>query len=185
MKIIDNNVFFYKNFLSQWHRSDFYDIQTGIIFPYAEKYMMFYKALLFNDLEIADLILKAEHPREDQKLGRLINNFKQPIWDKYKINIVYNANIYKFSQNPLLMKKILAFEDNVLFVEASPTDLVWGIGLDENDENLNDKTKWRGENNLGEVLTVVKFHLTHRHYTEPKYCGIEDSTFKIIKQKYK
>lgn len=36
-------------------------------------------------------------------------------------------------------------------MEASPTDLLWGIGLSEWDELAQDKTNW-----LGEVLTKVR-----------------------------
>ena len=177
MIITDKYVFFYKNYLSQWHRSDFYDKHSKIIFPYAEKCMMYYKALLFNDLDKAAEILKAEHPKDDQKLGREIKNFNQNIWDNSKTSIVFYANLLKFSQNPALMQKLLSFDDNITFVEASPTDLIWGVGLDENDEKIIDEKNWRGKNLLGKIITEVKINIGY--YTN--ISEIDQTIIQILK----
>ena len=44
-------------------------------------------------------------------------------------------------------------------VEASPTDLIWGVGLSEFDPDIYDESKWRGKNLLGEILIVVRERL--------------------------
>ena len=41
-------------------------------------------------------------------------------------------------------------------VEASPTDRIWGIGLAQDDPRASDRSKWRGTNWLGEILTEVR-----------------------------
>jgi ribA/ribD-fused uncharacterized protein len=48
---------------------------------------------------------------------------------------------------------------NRFFVEASPFDCVWGIGMDENAENVEDPSYWLGLNLLGQALTLVKNEL--------------------------
>ena len=40
--------------------------------------------------------------------------------------------------------------------EASPLDLVWGIGLRADDPRAKDTRQWRGKNLLGEALSAVR-----------------------------
>ena len=174
MKVTDKYIFFYKEFLSQWHRSDFYDPDTQIIFPTCEKYMMFYKAKLFGDEESAKKILLAKHPKEDQDLGRLVKGYNQEIWNREKQYIVYNANYLKFSQNPELLKKLLSFDENLQFVEASPIDKIWGIGMVENDFGIENKDNWKGENLLGIAITEVRNSLLDHLRQNLNYYNFRD-----------
>ena len=48
---------------------------------------------------------------------------------------------------------------NRLIAEASPRDNIWGIGLGEKDPRAHDKTKWLGQNLLGEGLMKVRKRL--------------------------
>jgi ribA/ribD-fused uncharacterized protein len=153
MKITDKYIFFWKESFSQWHMKSF--SQDGIIFNCAEQYMMYQKAMLFGDKETADKILAAEHPSDQKKLGRLVRNYDQKIWDANKYKIVYNGNMLKFTQNPKLLATLLETENKTL-VEASPYDSIWGIGLDENAPGIENEENWKGENLLGYVLTDVR-----------------------------
>ena len=60
----------------------------------------------------------------------------------------------KFSQNPDLLTLIKTHSDKI-FVEASPVDLIWGVGLHENDDLILDESNWTGLNKLGNALTTV------------------------------
>jgi ribA/ribD-fused uncharacterized protein len=113
---------------------------------------------LFGDLEIAEQIMNESNPREQKRFGRMIRNFDKSVWDKNCLAIVYEGNLAKFSQNEDLKLEMLATGDR-FFVEASPLDNIWGIGLDEKAENVDDPSFWLGLNLLGQALTLVKIKL--------------------------
>jgi ribA/ribD-fused uncharacterized protein len=117
--------------------------------------MMAQKAKLFNDQQIFDMIIKKESPKDVKELGRQIKNFDAALWDKNKYQIVVQGNCLKFSQNESLKQFLIQTKDKVL-VEASPVDIIWGIGLTEDSPNAKNPIEWRGENLLGFVLMEVR-----------------------------
>ncbi len=147
--------FFYKTRhpFSQWYSCTFEIDQIG--FNSAEQYMMYSKAMLFDNKTIAEKILRTDDPRQQKELGRQVMNFDPATWDRNAFEIVYRGNSAKFSQNENLKKFLLDTGDKSL-VEASPSDIIWGIGLSETDENRFDRTKWKGTNWLGEALICVR-----------------------------
>src|SRR5579863_1931731 len=64
-----------------------------------EKFMMMAKAALFEDNETFDKMSKTDSPNEQRKLGRIVKNFNEFIWNKYNRDIVKIGNYLKFSQN--------------------------------------------------------------------------------------
>ncbi len=147
--------FFYrtKHPFSQWYPCSF--IIDGIQFNCTEQFMMFSKAKLFANESIAEKILELKEPREQKALGREVKNFDEAVWNKEAKSIVYKGNFAKFTQNENL-KILLLKTAGTTLVEASPSDIIWGIGLPEDHPDRFDKTKWRGKNWLGEVLTQVR-----------------------------
>lgn len=151
-----NYIYFWKptgtyGFLSQWYKSDF--TVGDITYHFAEQYMMYQKAILFNDHDVAAKILKSDNPKDIKTLGREIKNFNQTVWDVHKFDIVYKGNLYKFGQNQDLLNKLLETKGSVL-AEASPYDCIWGIGVDV--EGLKCGASWRGQNLLGKALMQVR-----------------------------
>ena len=138
---------------SQWYRADM--TIDGRKFFCCEQYMMWSKAILFDDGETAEKIMLAKTPKEIKKLGREVSNFDQAVWDKNKLEIVIKANYNKFTQNGELLKRLLATGDRVL-VEASPWDRIWGVGLGADDPDVYDRDKWKGQNLLGQALMAVR-----------------------------
>ena len=62
----------------------------------------------------------------------------------------------KFSQNESLKKKLLNPKWSAQgFVEGSPYDRSWGIGVHYKGAS-DDESTWRGENLLGKVLNEVR-----------------------------
>ena len=139
--------------LSQWY--DCYFVVGGVQYHTTEQYMMAHKALLFGDEEVYRQIMAAYHPIEYKKLGRKVRNFKPEPWDSKKSEIVVEGNKAKFSQNPDLKDFLLSTEDAIL-VEASPSDKIWGIGLDRETAQKGTVEQWQGENLLGCALMEVR-----------------------------
>ncbi len=75
--------------------------------------MMAEKARLFNDTEIRDRILQAQHPGEAKKLGRMVKGFNQALRETERFGIVVKGNIAKFSQNKVLKEYILRTENRI------------------------------------------------------------------------
>lgn len=148
-------LFFYETQspLSQWYKCSF--TENGITFQSSEQYMMYHKALLFEDRDIAAKILTTSNQRKQKELGRLVQHFKEDVWIKHRSKIVYNGNLLKFQQNPMLKEYLVSTSGKIL-VEASPTDCIWGIGLSADQPEAANVKYWRGLNLLGYALTRVR-----------------------------
>lgn len=153
----DDGVYFKSNYPSQWYESAF--IIDGKLYNCCEKYMMEQKALYFNDIEIAENIMKTNDPKEHKKLGRSVKNFDENKWNTVADDIVYKANLAKFSQNEELKNKLLA-TGGKMFVECSPYDKIWGNGLNITDTLNTPIINWLGTNRLG--LAIMKVRNTLR-----------------------
>jgi ribA/ribD-fused uncharacterized protein len=142
-----------KSCFSQWFEKEFE--HEGITYLTAEHWMMAEKARLFKDEDILSKILKSVSAGEVKKLGRQIINFDPNFWDQHKYQIVKKGNFLKFKQNEDLLSFLLS-TNNIILVEASPYDDIWGIGMTSNDENVENPTKWKGQNLLGYALMEVR-----------------------------
>lgn len=140
-------------FFSQFTRLPF--TYNGIQFVTAEHYMMFSKAILFLDEEIAKEILKDPSPYRAKKLGKKVSNFDLKVWEEKRYDIVLHGNILKFSQNQRAKEVLLSTEDTII-VECSPSDKIWGIGIDRFKIEARQPDKWNGLNLLGFALMEVR-----------------------------
>jgi len=134
---------------SQWWSSSF-EI-AGHTYTTAEQWMMSSKARLFGDHEVAEKMMATADPGKTKALGRNVRGFVQETWDDACFDIVTEGNVAKFGQNGRLKKYLLATGDEVL-VEASPMDVVWGIGLGRDAPGASRPQEWRGLNLLGFAL---------------------------------
>lgn len=130
-------------------------LTTQRTFRTAEKFMMMGKAALFKDNVTFAKMASINSPYHQKKLGQLVRNFDEATWMKYCRDIVKIGNYLKFSQDDDLKEKLLDTGD-VLIVEGSPLDRIWGVGLRFDDPRIKDKTKWLGTNFLGECLMFVR-----------------------------
>jgi len=138
---------------SQWWPSPF-EID-GTRFASAEHYMMWRKARLFGDEEIAAQILTASHPKQAKDFGRQVRGFDPAVWDEARYEIVVTGNTAKFAQHDDLGQYLVGTGKRVL-VEASPVDRIWGAGLAADDPLIEQPRHWPGLNLLGFALADVR-----------------------------
>ncbi|MFD2329098.1 NADAR family protein [Cohnella sp. GCM10020058] len=142
--------------LSQWWMSRFE--VDGIAYSCTEQYMMAEKARLFGDADAIRKIMSASQPKEMKALGRAVKHFQSTVWEQNCYEIVKRGNYAKFSQNRRLREFLKSTKDLIL-VEASPFDRIWGIGLEKDHPDAINPLKWRGSNLLGFALTEVRDNL--------------------------
>lgn len=167
-RITDTHVFFYKKWLSNFHRCKFdwkfvykgSDSEVGLqtdtmTFFCTEQAFMWAKAIYFGDDEIAEKIMNATSPSECKKLGREVRNYNDVAWSKIRYEIMRDVNYAKFSQNMEL--RIMLFHTcyGKKIVEASPIDTIWGVGIPLEDDAIVLEENWKGQNLLGKALTEV------------------------------
>lgn len=140
-------------FLSNWTLSNF--VVSGIEFSSLEQYMMYQKAVVFKDEEIASQILKTSDVAEIKRLGRAVRNYDDHVWNGVRQIVVYEGLTAKFSQNEDL-KGLLKETGDAILAECAVRDRIWGIGLSTTDPDRLDRSKWQGQNLLGYALMAVR-----------------------------
>jgi ribA/ribD-fused uncharacterized protein len=145
--------FFWSGPFSQWYAAEI-EID-GEKFNCNEQYMMYKKALLFEDEEVANAIMRTQSPLQQKALGRKVRGFDKEKWDAVCRKIVYDANYAKATQNQNILDEYHRTRMTEI-VEASPEDKIWGIGLHESDERILDRDQWDGTNWLGEAIMQVR-----------------------------
>lgn len=157
----DKNSKFTFFYTSESPFSNFYPCSfeiDGVKFNCSEQCMMYGKAKLFNDDQVAEMILSESSPRKIKAHGRNVSGFDEQTWTANRVAIVHRALKAKFGQNAELLEKLLATGDTLL-VEASPSDKIWGIGLSQDNPLAQSKSTWKGLNLLGQILTDVREEL--------------------------
>lgn len=140
-------------YLSNWYMSDF--SLDGIKFSSMEQYMMYSKAMVFNDKTIARQILQTTDVAAIKALGRQVSNYVDSVWSGMRQLVIYKGLLEKFSQNEELKKLLLSTGNNYL-AECAMNDRIWGIGLSMQDPDRFHIEKWRGQNLLGYTLMIVR-----------------------------
>ncbi|WP_297996278.1 NADAR family protein, partial [uncultured Campylobacter sp.] len=156
-------LFFYKpdgaadeSCLGQWQSSPF--AVDADEYACAEQFMMASKAQIFGDEQTRAQIMQSCDAKQMKALGRQVRGFDERLWGEVRYSVVLSGNYYKFTQNPAMMRFLLATGDKIL-VEASPLDKIWGIGLGQQSENASRPSAWRGQNLLGFALMEVRDEL--------------------------
>ena len=141
-------------FLSNWYLSEF--TIDGITFSSMEQYMMYQKAVVFEDAE-----LDTDDVGTIKELGRKVSGYVDSIWNGMRQVIIYKGLLEKFRQNEDLGKALLNTGNNIL-AECAVKDRIWGIGLSMTDERRNDINAWNGQNLLGYSLMLVRDELRNQ-----------------------
>ena len=140
-------------YLSNWFLADF--CVGDIRFSSMEQYMMYQKAVLFQDTDTAEEILKTSNVGKIKGLGCSVKNYVDAVWNGMRQTVVYEGLLEKFQQNEELKQKLLATKNHML-AECAVQDKIWGIGLSMKDERRFDLNEWQGQNLLGFALMRVR-----------------------------
>lgn len=143
-------------YLSNWYPSKF--TVNNVNFSSMEQYMMYKKAVCFDDKNTADKILATDDVAEIKALGRIVANYNESYWNGVRQIIVFEGLLAKFSQNEDLKKQLKATE-NCILAECAVKDKIWGIGLSMKDPNRFEIYNWNGQNLLGYALMMVRERL--------------------------
>lgn len=106
--VVEELYFWGKNqsngFLSQWYTVNFTapahsasQNQEPMTFSSAEQYMMYYKAMAFQDFQIATEIMELANPEQQKAKGRHVKGFDEELWAEIREKIVEEANWWKFT----------------------------------------------------------------------------------------
>lgn len=147
--------FFYGafSFLSNHYRVNFSD-KLKNKYTSVEQYFMCHKAILFKDRDMANKILNENNPVKCKKLGREVKDFNEEVWQKNRLQIMFEGLCYKFLQNDNICQKLI-YTGNKIIVESS-YDCYYGNGLSLYDIDRFDVNKWKGESKLGFLLMEVR-----------------------------
>ncbi|KAI1375709.1 hypothetical protein F4677DRAFT_446338 [Hypoxylon crocopeplum] len=164
-------------FLSMFAPSPFCDPKyKHIVYPTAEHYLQYHRAVLFRDVAAAHEILSRGSPHDAQRLGRAAQGNSaeaKATWHRERDRIARAANECKFTQpvgpfnfppwflinakQMAAMKEpkaaLLATGDRQLLL-AAPMDKHWGIGYWEKRAWAR-REKW-GDNILGKILMDIR-----------------------------
>jgi len=108
------------------------------------QYVQYQKAILFNDVETANLILGSKIPNDWSNFGKLIRNFDPIKWSKCAFMLMKRAFVAKFNQNPELKESLLQTNNIPLVNENTWGDTYWGI------------CNGTGQNKLGNILSEIR-----------------------------
>ncbi|MBR5040124.1 MAG: NADAR family protein [Clostridiales bacterium] len=140
-----------------WYPAEF--DYAGRHYLHSEQFMMYQKVMMFGQTALGDEIMRTADPEQCKILGReFFDGFDAALWKRTRFVVVKRGIRAKFSQNPSMMETLLA-TGNAILAECSPRDKDWGILLSTSDPEVQDITKWRGENLLGQVLMEVREEL--------------------------
>jgi hypothetical protein len=167
MRVTPTQVLFWGGPPSQWYKSDFEGYLPVVVhengirrirkgdqlrkFSSAEKYMMMAKASIFADGYALKEMARLNDVKKLKAEGQNVQGFVQEVWDSTNLAAVSIGNYYKMTQNDGLWAFVNEMGDRE-YVEGSPIDKVWGVGLAWDDPRIEDRSNWKGQNRLGICL---------------------------------
>ena len=147
---------FWGSIFSNFYKASFeYKGQT---FSSSEQAFMWCKARHFGDVNSCHLILGTNSPKAAKMLGRKVVGFDNAEWDKVRYGYMVEVLKCKFEQD-ISLKNALLKTQNLVLIEGSPYDSVWGVGIHWQEPNCLVPSKWKGLNLLGKALMEVRDYL--------------------------
>lgn len=141
---------FTNDFPARFYTSD------SFTFHNVTQYLLYAKALYFNNDSIAKKIYNEKNPRICKMIINDIDfsdNFKLLDWINKEPSIMLNGLRLKFKCNPSMIKTLRSTKStNFIYMNADP---IYGIGRDGSSTPVKYKEEWTGKNLLGKMLTII------------------------------
>ena len=149
--------------VSNWAHAPYW--WGGCHFENSEQHYMWLKAMHFGDEAMAKKILRETNPKIAKSLGHKVSGYDDDGWAKHREDAMFQACYAKFTRNKKAHDFMMGLPKDKQFAEASPFDIIWGIGYEEHNPNAQDESTWRGQNLLGKVLTDVRSKILEQSKT--------------------
>jgi ribA/ribD-fused uncharacterized protein len=152
---VQNYVFFWHKWcpLSLEHECNF-EVH-GVGFKSVIQYVLFSKAKIYKNHEVAEKIIKADDLTEISSLSTLIRGVNKQDWGNRILSVTTAGCKMRLSQDndvwaalQLTKGKVLAF--------ANPEEKFWGIGLKPLDSRATNQNEWDGKNHLGNIFMELR-----------------------------
>jgi ribA/ribD-fused uncharacterized protein len=127
-------------------------------FNCGEQFMMASKAWLFDrspEATVLRSILASKKPVDQKALGRKVPGFNEKVWDMVSNRVVVASQLARAAVDPKLAI-IYNTSGTRMFVEGSPYDNIWGVGVRWDDKRIENTRNWKGKNKLGECHRIAR-----------------------------
>ena len=132
---------------------------NGITYSCSEQFYQSTKAKTFGDTSTASEIMATDDPVTMMRLGKQVSGFHEEQWEKTSREVMHQANLAKFTNNPAMLAELKATENKAM-VECNKYDKYWGCGLPITSKSAGIKENWIGTNYMGATLEIVREQLS-------------------------
>lgn len=152
---VQNYVFFWHKWcaLSLEHECDF-EVH-GICFKNVIQYILFSKAKIYNDNEVAEKIIKTGELSEMTSLSSLIRGVNKQDWSTRILSVATSGCKMKLAQNSDIWEALQSTKGKILAF-TNPEEKFWGIGMKPLDYRAVNQNEWDGKNHLGNIFMELR-----------------------------
>jgi ribA/ribD-fused uncharacterized protein len=123
------------------------------------RYIWYHMALIFNDSDMAEVILGALYASQVKDVARKVQGFDQEVWNQHQERIALRGNYLKFTRSKMAggtryQKALLDTENRELSFTCG-YDALLGIGMKWRQTIKRPREQW-GQNLLGKALMSVR-----------------------------
>lgn len=139
---------------SPWFKSKFTEQRVKREFKSIGQYLTYEKARRYRPV-IMQQVLETNDKELLMEMYQSMGGEEDKDWEEERLLLLTYGNYYKFSQNDNIKKELFDTKGSVLSY-CSPANLQWSNGLKIESISKDDPSTWKGDNELGFVLGVVR-----------------------------
>jgi len=126
----------------------------GVTYPSVTHYYIAMKAREAKNDDLYEKIMAAATAKAAKAIEKKIS-LNEEEWEAKEDSIMQKGVRAKFTQHPEIRAKLLETGDRPIgFADAR--DIYWGIGTSQDTDKAKKKSKWRGQNKLGNIIEELR-----------------------------